>query len=82
MLEVEGKGVVAHKPAISAGDMDKIQVSLDLDDPVGLQDKVFIDVMTLNIFEICEESGLGGKCYIASLTLKNTLTKTNVQMIN
>ncbi|XP_030837915.1 uncharacterized protein LOC105446798 isoform X2 [Strongylocentrotus purpuratus] len=35
----EGKGVVTHKPAISAEDMDKIQSSLDLNDPVGLQDK-------------------------------------------
>eukprot|EP00057_Strongylocentrotus_purpuratus_P029733 XP_011684207.1 PREDICTED: uncharacterized protein LOC105447614 [Strongylocentrotus purpuratus] len=45
MLKQEGKGVVTHKPAISAEDMDKIQGSLDLDDPVGLQDKVFMDVM-------------------------------------
>ena len=43
---------MTHKPAISAKDMDKIQCSLDLDDPVGLQE-VFIDVMTLNSFEIC-----------------------------
>ena len=62
MLKHEGKGVVTHKTAISAEDMDKIQGSLDLDDPVGLQDKVFIDVMTPDSFEICVE--LGGKCYI------------------
>ncbi|XP_030844186.1 angiopoietin-1 receptor-like [Strongylocentrotus purpuratus] len=41
MLKQEGKGVVTHKPAISAEDMDKIQGSLDLDDPVGLQDKAY-----------------------------------------
>ena len=59
---------MTHKPAISAEDMDKIQGSLDLDDRLylGLQDKVFIDVMTLNSFEICEELGLRGKCYIDS----------------
>ena len=45
MLKQEGKVVVTHKPAISAEDMDKIHGSLDLDDHVGLQDKVFIDVM-------------------------------------
>ena len=87
MLKQKGKGVVAHKQAISQEDMEKIQGSLDLDDPVGLQDKVFIDVMlyfcihgrqnlremTLDSFEICEEA-LGGKCYI---TLKDTLTKNN-----
>ena len=85
MLKQEGKGVVTHKPAISAEDMDKIQGSLDLDDPVGLQDKVFMDVMlyfcnrgrenlremTLDSFDICDE---GGKC---SITLKDTLTKNN-----
>ena len=35
MLKQEGKGVVTHKPAISAEDMDKIQDSPDLDDPVA-----------------------------------------------
>ena len=62
MLKQEGKGVVTHKPAISAEDMDKIQGSFDLDEPVGLQDKVFIDVMTLNSFEICEELGGNATC--------------------
>ena len=66
---------------ISAEDMNKIQGSLDLDDPVGLQNKVFIDVMTLNSFEICEELG-GNATYLDlgldfSLTLKDTLTKNN-----
>eukprot|EP00057_Strongylocentrotus_purpuratus_P012654 XP_011667128.1 PREDICTED: uncharacterized protein LOC764748 isoform X2 [Strongylocentrotus purpuratus] len=84
---LKGQGVVNHKPAISQEDMDKIQGSLDLDDPQGLQDKVFIDVMlyfcilgrenirdmTLDSFEICEEA-LGGKCYI---TLKDTLTRNS-----
>ena len=81
----KGKGVVKHKSAIPQEDMEKIQDSLDLDDPQGLQDKVFIDIMlyfcnrgrenlremTRDSFEVCEE---GGKCYI---TLKDTLTKNN-----
>eukprot|EP00057_Strongylocentrotus_purpuratus_P026170 XP_011680644.1 PREDICTED: uncharacterized protein LOC105446044 [Strongylocentrotus purpuratus] len=85
MLKQKGKGVVIHKPAISAEDMDKIEGSLDWDDPVGLQDKVFMDVMlyfynrgreklremTLDSFDICDE---GGKC---SITLKDTPTKNN-----
>ena len=79
MLKQEGKGVVTHKPAISAEDMDKIQDSLDLD--VGLQEKVFIEnlrEMALDSFDICEE--LGGKCYILrsrlySLTLKDPLRR-------
>ena len=84
-LKRKGKGVVKHKSAIPQEDMEKIQDSLDLDDPQGLQDKVFIDIMlyfcnrgrenlremTRDSFEVCEE---GGKCYI---TLKDTLTKNN-----
>ena len=84
-LKQQGKGFVKHKLPISQEDMAKIQDSLDLDDPQGLQDKVFIDVMlyfcnrgrenlremTVDSFDICED---GGKCYIA---LKDTLTKNN-----
>ena len=42
----EGKGSVVHKPVISSDDMSKIQESLDLSTPGGLQDKVFLDVLT------------------------------------
>nr|XP_054775587.1 uncharacterized protein LOC129284148 [Lytechinus pictus] len=85
-LKQKGKGFVKHKPAISPEDMEKIQRSLDLDDPQGLQDKVFIDVMlhfcnrgrenlremTVDSFEICEEEG---KC--SYISFKDTLTKNN-----
>ena len=84
-LKQKGKGVVKHKEAITPEDMMTIQDSFDLNDPQGLQDKVFIDVMlffcnrgrenlremTRDSFEIGEENG---KTYI---TLKDTLTKNN-----
>ena len=44
-LKHEGKGVVNHKNAISSQDMEKIATSCDTNDPAGLQNKVFIDVM-------------------------------------
>ncbi|XP_072022963.1 uncharacterized protein [Amphiura filiformis] len=84
-LKQKGKGVVTHKEAISAEDMAIIQESLELSDPLGLQDKVILDVMlyfcnrgrenlremTRDSFEISEE---GGK---QKITLKDTLTKNN-----
>ncbi|XP_071512103.1 uncharacterized protein KIAA1958-like [Diadema antillarum] len=45
-LKQSGKGAVKHKKAVSAEDMTKIIDSLDTTTPIGLQNKVFIDVMT------------------------------------
>ena len=47
-LKKEGKGNVKHKSPISPQDMEKIQGSIQLDcaTPIGLQNKVFIDVLT------------------------------------
>ena len=45
-LKVEGKANVKHHKSVSEIDMNKIQGSLDLDTPSGLQRKVFIDIMT------------------------------------
>ncbi|XP_071486885.1 uncharacterized protein [Diadema antillarum] len=44
-LKHEGKGVVNHKSVISSQDMEKIATSCDTNDPAGLQNKVFMDVM-------------------------------------
>ncbi|XP_071503783.1 uncharacterized protein KIAA1958 homolog [Diadema antillarum] len=46
-LKQEGKGCVKHKNPISREDMKKIAESgqLDIDTPLGLQNKVFMDVM-------------------------------------
>ena len=47
-LKKEGLGSVKHKDAISVADMEKIQASnlLDCNTPAGLQNKVFVDLMT------------------------------------
>ncbi|XP_041471765.1 uncharacterized protein KIAA1958-like [Lytechinus variegatus] len=47
-LKKEGKGYVQHKTAISDNDMAKITQSdaVDTNTPLGLQNKVFLDVMT------------------------------------
>lgn len=47
-LKRDGLGSTKHKDTISAIDMDKIQSSTELkcDTPKGLQNKVFIDLMT------------------------------------
>ncbi|XP_063952398.1 uncharacterized protein KIAA1958 homolog [Lytechinus pictus] len=46
-LKKEGKSNVKHKPIISATDMERIQTSDQLDcSTLGLQNKVFIDLMT------------------------------------
>ena len=45
-LKVEGKASVKHHKTVSETDMNKIQNSLDLDTPRGLQRKVFVDIMT------------------------------------
>ncbi|XP_033111585.1 uncharacterized protein LOC117112594 [Anneissia japonica] len=44
-LEMEGKAATKHYDPISDEDMRKIQASLDMDHNVGLQRKVFIDMM-------------------------------------
>ena len=50
-LKQEGKGFVQHKEPVSKDDMTKIFDSLDLTTPIGLQNKVFIDIM---IYLKCE----------------------------
>ena len=84
-LKKEGKGAVKPKEAISEQDMAKIQHSLDLSTPQGLQDKVFFDIMlyfcnrgrenlrdmTVDSFEEHDE---GGRRFI---TLRDNLTKNN-----
>ncbi|XP_072028469.1 uncharacterized protein [Amphiura filiformis] len=90
-LKQRGKGFVKHKMAIREEDMSIIQDSLDVTDPLGLQNKVFLDFMlyfcnrgrenlremTRDSFEMKVESGTGKRC----ITLKDTLTKTTVKMI-
>ena len=44
-LKQKGKGFVKHKKAIADEDMSIIQESLDVTDPLGLQNKVFLDFM-------------------------------------
>ena len=44
-LRKEGKDITRHKTPIEPEDFAKIMASLDLKTPMGLQDKVFIDVM-------------------------------------
>ena len=44
-LKQEGKGFVQHEEPVSKDDMTKIFDSLDLTTPIGLQNKVFIDIM-------------------------------------
>ena len=44
-LRERGLDVTKHKTAIDADDMSKIRQSLDVNTPVGLQDKVFVDVV-------------------------------------
>ncbi|XP_072033279.1 uncharacterized protein [Amphiura filiformis] len=86
-LKQKGKGFVKHKMAIREEDMSIIQDSLDVTDPLGLQNKVFLDFMlyfcnrgrenlremTRDSFEMKVESGTGKRC----ITLKDTLTKNN-----
>ncbi|XP_071491241.1 uncharacterized protein KIAA1958 homolog [Diadema antillarum] len=86
-LKQKGKGYVKHKMAIAEEDMSIIQDSLDVSDPLGLQNKVFLDFMlyfcnrgrenlremTRDSFEVNVESRTG-KRYI---TFNDTLTKNN-----
>ena len=44
-LRVEGKDITKHKPVIEKEDMTKITSNLKTDNPVGLQQRVFIDLM-------------------------------------
>ena len=44
-LRVEGKDITKHKPVIEKEDMTKITSNLKTDSPVGLQQRVFIDLM-------------------------------------
>lgn len=44
-LKNEGKGAVRHIEPIQIEDMEKIQNTLDQKTPLGLQNKVFIDIM-------------------------------------
>ena len=45
-LKKEGKGCVEHHSAVLDNDMERIQQNVDLTTPQGLQDKVYIDIMT------------------------------------
>ena len=47
-LKKQGKGFVEHKPVITSTDMQTMQNSeeLDMTTPKGLQNKVFVDIMT------------------------------------
>ena len=44
-LRVEGKDIKIHKPVIEKEDMTKITSNLKTDNPVGLQQRVFIDLL-------------------------------------
>ena len=44
-LWVEGNDITKHKPVIEKEDMTKITSNLKTDNPVGLQQRVFIDLM-------------------------------------
>jgi site-specific recombinase XerD len=44
-IKKAGKDRSCHKNPINAEDMKKLYDSLDLNDPTGLQDKVFLDIM-------------------------------------
>lgn len=85
-LKKEGKGAVRHKEPISSEDMTIIQRSLDMDDPLGLQNKVFLDIMLHfcnrgreNLREMKRDSfylieANNGK---RSVVIKDTMTKNN-----
>ena len=45
-LKKEGKGCVEHHSAVLDNDMERIQQNVDLTTPQGLQDKVYVDIMT------------------------------------
>ena len=44
-LREEGKDTATHKPVVQKSDMDKLSKSIKIDNPVGLQERVFIDFM-------------------------------------
>ena len=46
-IKQAGIGVTVHKPAISDEDLGNRYESLDLQTPVGLQNKVFLDLMLI-----------------------------------
>ena len=44
-LKAEGKGAVRHKDPLTGDDLVKLYTSFDMATPLGLQNKVFVDLM-------------------------------------
>ena len=70
-LKKEGKGIVTHKTAVTDTDMNKIFESeaVDTNTPLGLQNKVFLDVMTY--------FGLRGRENLRDMTIDDFILRTD-----